>query len=152
MATNEIYRLGDYLTVPVPADAEPGDPVVFGDAIPGVIEVLYKPDLPDLPGYITVPRVPNGNESGEAIDTEVVEIPADHVFGSVAFRGVWAFDLGDTVPTIGDPVYWSEGTGATPGTLSLAAAGADGIFGHVHNVGHDGNVHVRLAAVLLPTA
>lgn len=151
MATNEIYRLGDYLTVPVPADALPGDPVVWGDAIPGVIHALYKPELPEVPGYIRVPTVPNGNESGEAVDPTVVEVPADTVFGSVAFRGVWAFDLGDTVPTIGDPVYFTAGSGAAAGTLSLTGPG-DGIYGHVHNVGHDGNVHVRLAAVLLPGA
>lgn len=150
MATNEIYKYGDWLTVPVPADALPGDPVVFGTGtlIPGVIEVLFKPELPELAGYVRIPQVPNGNEDGTAVDTSIVEVPADTVFGSVAFRGVWAFDLGEDVPTIGDPVYFTAGAGTAAGTLSLTGPG-DGVWGHVHNVGHDGNVHVRLAPVLL---
>lgn len=150
MATNEIYKYGHWLTVPVPTDAVPGDPVLWGDAIPGVIQVLHKAELPDLPGYITVPQVPNGNESGEAIDPALM--PADSVFGSVAFIGVWAFDLGDaSAVTIGDPVFVTQAVGTAAATLSLAGPG-DGIFGHVHNVDYNGNVHVRLAAVLLPSA
>jgi hypothetical protein len=150
MATNEIHRYGHWLTVPVPADAEAGDPVVFGEAIPGVVQVAYKPERPEVPGYIALPRIPNGNESGEALDEDLM--PEDSVFGSVAFLGVWAFDLGDVTPTIGDPVYFTAGTGTAVGTLGLTAGGADGVYGHVTNMGHDGNVHVRLASVLLPSA
>lgn len=151
MATNEIYKYGHWLTVPVPSDAVPGTPVVWGGAIPGVVQALFKPELPEVAGYIRVPNVPNGNESGEAIDEAL--LPDDSVFGSVAFVGVWAFDLGDaSAAAIGDPVYFTAGSGATPGTLSLAAGGADGIYGHVHNLDYNGNVHVRLAATLLPSA
>lgn len=150
MATNEIHRYGHWLTVPVPADAESNDPVVFGGAIPGVVQEVYKPERPAVPGYVALPRIPNGNEDGSDIDPDLM--PADSVFGSVAFLGVWAFDLGDVTPEIGSPVYFTEGTGGAPGTLSLTAGGADGIYGHVTNLGHDGNVHVRLASVLLPSA
>jgi len=140
MATNEIKKYGDWLTVPVPADAEAGDPVVFGEGagIPGVIQVMYQEELPDLPGYITIPRVPNGNEDGSAIDDGL--LPADTVFGSVAFRGVWAFEIedADTV-TLGAAVYFEDGD------LSLTAGGV--LYGHVTNRGTDGRLHVRLAAV-----
>lgn len=140
MATNEIKKYGDWLTVPVPADAVAGDPIVFGEGtgIPGVIQVMYQEDLPDLPGYITIPRVPNGNEDGTAIDEALM--PADTVFGSVAFRGVWAFEIegADTV-ALGAAVYFGAGA------LSLAAGGVQ--FGHVTNRGTDGRLHVRLAAV-----
>jgi len=159
MATNEIYKYGDWLTVPVPTNAVPGSPVLFGEgdaAIPGVVHALFKAPLPDVPGYITIPTIPNGNEDGEDLadlENSPALRPDDMVFGSVAFRGVWAFDLGDdlTAVTIGDPVYITRGTAPAASTLSLTAGG-DGIYGHVHNVGFDGNVHVRLAAVLLPSA
>lgn len=140
MATNEIHKYGDWLTVPVPADAEAGDPVIFGDApgIPGVIQVMYQAELPDLPGYITIPRVPNGNTTGEDIDPTLM--PADSVFGSIAFRGVWAFEIaGADTATIGDAVYLSGDT--------LALGAGDAFFGHVTNRATDGRLHVRLAAV-----
>lgn len=140
MATNEIHKYGDWLTVPVPEDAEAGDPIIFGDApgIPGVIQVMYQPELPELPGYIAIPRVPNGNESGEDIDDDLM--PADSVFGSVAFRGVWAFEIdGADTATIGDAVYLSGDT--------LALGSGDALFGHVTNRATDGRLHVRLAAV-----
>lgn len=151
MATNEIYKYGDWLTVPVPSDAVPGDPVVWGGAIPGVVQVLFKPELPPLAGYIAVPQVPNGNESGEAINSD--HLPADTVFGSVSFTGVWAFDIDEDTSTvaIGDPVFFTAGAGTAAGTLSFAGPG-DGIYGHVHNRDYNGNVHVRLAATLLPSA
>lgn len=142
MATNEIKRYGDWLTVPVPDDAESGEPILFGEGagIPGVIQEMYRPELPDIPGYITLPRVPNGNEDGSAIDEDLM--PEDSVFGSVAFRGVWAFEIdgGDTV-TLGAAVYI---TGARALTLT---AGGNTLFGHVTNRGTDGRLHVRLAAV-----
>lgn len=140
MATNEIKKYGDWLTVPVPAAAEAGDPVIFGEGtgIPGVIQVKKQDELPDLPGYITIPRVPNGNEDGTAIADGLM--PEGTVFGSVAFRGVWAFEIegADTV-TLGAAVYFDGGE------LSLTAGGVQ--FGHVTNRGTDGRLHVRLAAV-----
>lgn len=140
MATNEIHKYGDWLTVPVPEAAVPGDPIVFGDAsgIPGVIQTMYQADLPDLPGYITIPRVPNGNETGEEIDETLM--PAGMVFGSVAFRGVWAFEIeGAETAAIGAAVYLT-------GT-DLVLGSGDAFFGHVTNRGTDGRLHVRLAAV-----
>lgn len=140
MATNEIYRYGDWLTVPVPDDAAVGDPVVWGGGagIPGVIQVMYVPERPEIPGYEALPVATGFNESGEAIDPNL--IPEGTVFGSVAFRGVWAFEIegGDTVE-IGAPVYFTDGE------LSLTAGGV--LYGHVHNRGTDGRLHVRLAAV-----
>ncbi len=140
MATNEIHKYGDWLTVPVPEDAVAGDPIIFGDApgIPGVIQVKYEEELPDLPGYIAIPRVPNGNETGDDIDDGLR--PDDMVFGSVAFRGVWAFEIdGADSATIGDAVYLSGDT--------LALGSGDALYGHVTNRATDGRLHVRLAAV-----
>lgn len=140
MATNEIHKYGDWLTVPVPEDAVAGDPIIFGDApgIPGVIQVKYEEELPDLPGYIAIPRVPNGNETGDDIDDGLR--PEDMVFGSVAFRGVWAFEIdGADSATIGDAVYLSGDT--------LALGSGDALYGHVTNRATDGRLHVRLAAV-----
>lgn len=140
MATNEIHKYGDWLTVPVPEDAVAGDPIIFGDApgIPGVIQVKYEEELPDLPGYIAIPRVPNGNETGDDIDDGLR--PDGMVFGSVAFRGVWAFEIdGADSATIGDAVYLSGDT--------LALGSGDALYGHVTNRATDGRLHVRLAAV-----
>lgn len=140
MATNEIHKYGDWLTVPVPNDSVAGDPIIFGgeSGIPGVIQVKHEEELPDLPGYITIPRVPNGNETGEDIDETLM--PADSVFGSVAFRGVWAFEVeGADTATIGDAVYLTAGN-----TVALAGTA---LFGHVTNRATDGRLHVRLAAV-----
>ena len=101
-------------------------------------QVMYQAELPDLPGYITIPRVPNGNTTGEDIDPTLM--PADSVFGSVAFRGVWAFEIaGADTATIGDAVYLSGDT--------LALGAGDALFGHVTNRATDGRLHVRLAAV-----
>lgn len=140
MATNEIFRYGDWLPVPVPEDAEVGDPVVWGDEapIPGVIQVMYQPERPEIPGYEAYPVFTGFNESGADIDPGLM--PADSVFGSVAFRGVWAFEIeGAEGATLGDAVYFNGGE------LTLASGGV--LYGHVHNRGTDGRLHVRLAAV-----
>ena len=139
MATNEIFRYGDWLTVPVPEDAEVGDAVVWGDVapIPGVIQVMYGPERPEIPGYEAYPVFTGFNESGADIDPTLM--PTGSVFGSVAFRGVWAFEIeGADTATLGDAVYYNDG-------LTLASGGV--LYGHVQNRGTDGRLHVRLAAV-----
>lgn len=140
MATNEIYRYGDWLTVPVSEDAAVGDPVVWGEApgIPGVIQVMYVPERPEIPGYEAYPVMTGFNESGADIAEGL--LPEGTVFGSVAFRGVWTFEIeGAEDVELGAAVYYEDGE------LSLTAGGV--FFGHVHNRGTDGRLHVRLAAV-----
>lgn len=138
MATNEINKYGDWLTVPVPEDATSGDPVLFAGSVPGVVQVAYEPDREDIPGYEALPTQTGFNESGAAIGDLM---PSGMKFASVAFRGVWAFEItGSGDATIGDAVYYSGGE------LSLSGGEGAGAFGHVINRGTDGRLHVRLAA------
>ena len=136
MATNEIHKYGDWLPVPVPADAEVGNPIIFGDApgIPGVIQVMYQAS--PTRRVITIRACPTATPWHD----DPTLMPADSVFGSVAFRGVWAFEIdGADTATIGDAVYLSGDT--------LALGAGDALFGHVTNRATDGRLHVRLAAV-----
>lgn len=141
MATNEIYRYGDWLTVPVPDDAQVGDPIAWGTStpVPGVIQVMYVPERPEIPGYEAYPVMTGFNESGAAIDPTLM--PDGSVFASVAFCGVWAFEVANAEDvTIGDPVYLGDGA------LSTIDEAVDSmLYGHVHNRGTDGRLHVRLA-------
>lgn len=139
MATNEINKYGDWLTVPVPEDAVSGDPVLFAGSVPGVVQVAYEAEREEIPGYEALPPQSGFNESGSAIGDLM---PSDMKFASVAFRGVWAFEIsGGSDATIGDTVYYSDGE------LTLSSGGGDNsAYGHVINRGTDGRLHVRLAA------
>lgn len=139
MATNEINKYGDWLTVPVSEDAVSGDPVLFAGSIPGVVQVAYEDERPEIPGYEALPTQTGFNESGAAIGGLM---PDGMKFASVAFRGVWAFEIdGAGDATIGDAVHYSDGE------LSLSGGEGSSAFGHVINRGTDGRLHVRLAAV-----
>jgi len=137
MATNEINKYGHWLSVPVRDDAQSGDPVVFGGR-PGVVQVAYTPEREPIPGYVALPAQSGFNLSGQELENQDM-LPEGTKFASVAFIGVWAFEIeGDSV-TFGDAVYYDGGTD----TLSLTG---DTLFGHVVNRGTDGRLHVLLAS------
>lgn len=137
MATNEINKDGWYLSVPVPETKNVGDPVVVGGS-PAVIQNMYKPEREPIPGYAAFPQLNGFNLDGSELPTGLM--PPNTVFASVAYKGVWAFEItgADTV-TLLDPVYYNAGE------LTLTAGGE--LFGHVVNRGTDGRLHVRLASV-----
>lgn len=140
MATNEINRYGYWLSVPVREDAESGSPIVFGSR-PGVVQNIHKPEREPIPGYVALPPQSGFNLSGERLDDDNL-LPEGTVFASVAFVGVWAFEIegADTV-TLGDAVYYNT----ADDTLSLGSG--DVLYGHVVNRGTDGRLHVLLAGV-----
>lgn len=147
MATNEIHKYGQWLTLPVNDDAESGDPVVFGGK-PGVVQVIHQPDRDPIPGYVALPVMSGGNESGEAIDADL--LPADTVFASVALIGVWAFSVDEddeTVLEIGTPVYYDAAGNGGRGTV-VTTAGGNAPYGLVTNRGTDGRHHVLLTTDL----
>lgn len=145
MATNEIHKYGHWLTLPVNEDAQPGDPVVFGGK-PGVVHVIYQPQLPEIEGYVARPVLTGGNESGADIDATL--LPAGTVFASVALIGVWAFAVDEdttTVLEIGTPVYYNAAGNGGRGTVESSGTVA---YGLVTNRGTDGRHHVLLTTDL----
>lgn len=138
MATNEIFKEADYLSLPVPAGTVSGDPVLVGDLV-GVAQtsegdnsytsIPVRRPFTD-PAWGTVPGSTGGNEEG---------------FASVALKGAFAFEIdGGDALTHGTAVNISVGTGPD-GRNVLVTTAADARFGHV--VGHtsDGRVVVRIA-------
>lgn len=137
MATNEIFKEADYLSLPVPIGTMSGDPVLV-ESLVGVAQTdegdnsytttPIRRSMGD-PAWNTVPGSTGGNEAG---------------YASVALKGAFAFtiDGGDAL-THGTAVYISVGTGPD-GRNELATTGTTR-FGHV--VGHtsDGRVVVRIA-------
>lgn len=137
MATNEINKYGHWLSVPVHEDAQSGDPIIFGGR-PGVVQVAYNPERESIPGYVALPVQTGFNLSGQELENQDL-MPADSKFASVAFIGVWAFEIEHTSVTLGDAVYYDT----TTNTLSLTG---DTLYGHVVNRGTDGRLHVLLAS------
>lgn len=138
MATNEIHKYGHWLTIPVPVDLTPGSAYLFGGDTPCVIQVIHQAERPEIPGYEALPVMSGGNEDTSKIDPALIPdggAPEDYVFASVAFLGVWAFEIEDDL-AIGDEV----GANAD-GTVSAGTG-----FGRVTNRGLDGRYHVRLAS------
>lgn len=138
MATNEIFKEADYLSLPVPEGTVSGDPVLVGELV-GVAQTSEGDNsytstpirrAMDDPAWNTVPASTGGNEAG---------------FASVALKGAFAFEIdGGDALTHGTAVGISEGTGPDGRNVLVTGAG-DARFGHV--VGHtsDGRVVVRIA-------
>lgn len=147
MATNEIHKWGHWLTLPVNEDARSGDPVVFAGN-PGVVQVIYRDQLPEIEGYVARPMQTGGNESGTDIDASL--LPDGTVFASVALVGVWAFSVDEddeTVLEIGTAVYYDSSGNGGRGTVVTTASGNDA-YGVVTNRGTDGRHHVLLTTDL----
>lgn len=138
MATNEIYKDANYLSLPVPAGTMSGDPVLVGELV-GVAQtsegdnsytsVPVRRQIGD-PAWNTMPASTGGNETG---------------YASVALIGAFAFEIeGGDALTHGTAVGISVGTGPDGRNVLVTGAG-DARFGHV--VGHtsDGRVVVRIA-------
>lgn len=141
MATNEINRYGHWLAVPVRKDAESGSPVLLGDTVPGVVQNIHKPEREPIPGYVALPTQSGFNLSGEDVADSGL-YPPDTVSASVAFIGVWAFEIdGADTAVIGDAVYYNMADD------TLALGSGDVLYGHVVNRGTDGRLHVLLAGV-----
>lgn len=138
MATNEIFKYSDWISLPVPTGTLSGDPVIVGGAtgLVGVAQttegenvgttMVYTPDQ-----FGQIPTSTGFNEAG---------------YASVALTGAWAFtiDGGDAMEA-GDPVNISEGTGPDGRNELVAAGGGTARFGHVINHTSDGRVVVRIA-------
>ena len=138
MATNEIFKEADYLSLPVPAGTVSGDPVLIGDAATGLVGVAqttegenYGTSTPYVPPvWNQVPGSTGFNEAG---------------YASIALKGAFAFEItGGEALTPGTPVNISVGTGEN-GRNELVATGGTARFGHVVNHTSDGRVVVRIA-------
>lgn len=147
MATNEINKHGEWLTLPVNESARSGDPVVFGGK-PGVVHVIYQDERAEMEGYVARPVMVGGNASGSDIDQTL--LPDSSVFASVALKGVWAFSVDeddDTVLEIGTAVYYDASGNSGRGTVVTTSTDNDA-YGLVVNRGTDGRHHVLLTTDL----
>lgn len=116
MATNEIFRDGDMLSLPVPSGTKAGDPVRIG-GLNGVCATdRAKTDVDPFNTDGTVNTSYNaggGNPTGNA---------------SVWLKGVHDVPVGTTTArAIGDPIYIVTSTNALTTTDN---SGANPVFGH----------------------
>lgn len=113
MATNEIFRDADHLSLPVPAGKRAGDPVRVG-GLNGVCETdraatdvdVLNADGTRNPAYNAGGGNPNGN-------------------ASVWLKGAHKFTVAFAVANVGDPVYILADGSALTGTAS-----GNSLYGH----------------------
>lgn len=138
MATNEIFKHSNWISLPVQTGTVSGDPVLVGVAAGGMVGVAQttegenygttEPYTPPVWG--TVPGSTGFNEAG---------------YASVALTGAWAFDIdGGTDLSVGDTVN-IDVDGGTDGRSILVTTGGDAVFGHVINWTTDGRTVVRIS-------
>lgn len=137
MATNEIFKHSNWISLPVPTGTVSGDPVLVG-GVGGLCAVAQtsegenygttEPYTPPVWG--TVPGSTGFNEAG---------------YASCALTGAFAFEIdGGTDLSVGDVVNISEGTG-TDGRNELVTTGGTASYGHVINWTTDGRTVVRIS-------
>lgn len=137
MATNEIYRDANHLSLPVDTGTVSGDPVLIGGVggLCGVAQTTegenYGTTEPYTPTtWGTVPGSTGFNEAG---------------YASIALVGAFAFDIdGGTDLSVGDVVN-IDNDGGTDGRAALVTSGGDAAFGHVINWTSGGRTVVRIA-------
>jgi hypothetical protein len=127
MATNEVFKNADYLSLPVPTGTLAGSPVKIG-GLNGVTQtseatVIVPPMFPNYTG----PASPSGNEAG---------------YASVALKGAFnlPFASGVGAVAVGDPIYITSGN-----VLNITSSGNQ-LFGYALSAKASGagNVIVRL--------
>lgn len=109
MATNEIFRHGDFVSLPVPDGTKSGDPVRVGglNAVAQTDKaVVHTPD--EIQGY----PYDGGNPIGNA---------------SCALDGAWEFQVDFAVENVGDPVYIVT---ASNDLVDTDNSGANPLYGH----------------------
>lgn len=149
MATNEVFKYGQWVSLPLPlrgndpdVNADPtrnGDPVLIGDIV-GVAQEVGGVPVSYAVGSTTVTQTRNPANSLE---------PG---WASVALTGAWALPVDDYDPTIhgaGTTVNITAAAGSTPATLSIAAG--DKRFGVILGWTKQ-NVTDNLGNVLAPMA
>src|SRR5690606_18366707 len=170
MATNEIFKDANYLSLPVPEGTVSGDPVLVGELV-GVAQTTegenYGTSGPFTPPvWGTAPPSTRFNEAGYASfapggcfasaaarggEPPPGRGPVPPATGfneagsaSVALVGAFAFEIeGGEELTPGTAVGISVGTGPDGRNVLVAGAG-DARFGHVVNHTSDGRVVVRI--------
>jgi hypothetical protein len=121
MATNEIFKYGQWLTLPLPlrgpdpdANDDPtrnGDPVLIGDIV-GVAQEVGGVPVTYTVGSLTVTQSTN---TGNHLEPG---------WASVALCGAWAIPVTDYDPSIhgaGTTVNITEAAGSDPAELTVAA-------------------------------
>jgi len=111
MARNEVYKVGSFVSLPVPTGKKSGDPIRVG-SLNGVLQTNEASlDIPSTPASPYV-QAPSSNRPG---------------FASVALEGAFKLPVSTTTTrAVGDPVYITSG-----GTLTTTDnSGANALFGH----------------------
>lgn len=131
MAKNEVFKVGAYLSLPVPTGAKAGSPVLIGDATKGGINAVLHTDE----GSVTAADVfaaSTGNEPGNA---------------SVALWGVWKLAIeGTATGAVGNTVYIGTATGEE-NKLYVATGTGRQVFGKL--VSAKGATAGQVALVLI---
>src|SRR5690554_5723793 len=138
MATNELFKEADYLSLPVPEGTLSGDPVLVGELV-GVAQTSegdnsytstpIRRAMGD-PAWNTVPASTGGNEAG---------------YASVALKGAFAFEIeGGDALTHGTAVGITQVTHPDART-GLVSGAVHERFRHFHGHTSARSVIVRIA-------
>lgn len=129
MSTNEKFRAGDKVSVPMPAGTKAGAPLRIGGLNAVAATDVAKTDVP--PTNADGTRHPDYNYGGGN----------PHGYGSAWFDGGHEFVVGFAVAAIGDPIYITSGN-----ALSGTASG-NSLYGNALTTkgGTSGPLTVRIA-------
>jgi hypothetical protein len=108
MARNEVFRMGDFLSLPVPADTKSGDPLRIG-------------------GTVGLNGVAQTNRAGDAAEDPLMgpEVNTNPVGNATVWLvGAWRFQVDFAVTTVGEPIY------ITPANVLTAVAAGNHLYGH----------------------
>ena len=105
MATNEIFRDADHLSLPVPAGTKSGAPVRVG-GLNGVCQTDRNEGADPVPGQVPPTSL---NPVGNA---------------TVWLKGGHEFQVAFAVAAVGDPIY------ITPANALSATASGNSLYGH----------------------
>lgn len=110
MARNEVYKVGSFVSLPVPTGKKSGDPIRVG-SLNGVLQTNEASlDIPSTPSSPYV-QAPSSNKPG---------------YASVALEGAFKLPVATaTTLNVGDPVYISAS-----GLTTTDNSGANPVFGH----------------------
>lgn len=138
MATNEVYKYSQWISLPVVEGTVNGSPVLVGDGLVGVAQEV---------GGLTQTWSIGGMALAPQPNLTVTQVPAsNHLepgYASVALVGAFALEVeGATLEDVGSAVYITQGTGGAAATLSMASG--DYRFGFIVNVIPDGRAVVRI--------
>ncbi len=123
MARNEVFRMADFLSLPVPEGTKSGDPVRIGE-----LNGVTQTDRADH-------NAPHHELLGPAVNTN------PHGNATVWLIGAWTFNVAFAVAAVGTPIYITAANALTD------VATGNSLYGHALSTksAAAGDLIVRLA-------